>query len=371
MGPEERKLMSSLKTLETLGLSLYRPTDSLVNWEVAAGIAFDIAGPTDLGKDRRILQNTYSDLWQKSQPQILTIMSLSKPDVSPLIGVLDRKEWIVANLDAFRYLVGPLADLTRQPAGRRQRGAGMFPRRLSQLSVTAEVGLIFGYLSRHVMAQFDWVLPRPQLEADNFLYFVEPNIEQLVHKMGLPDAELRAWLMLHEAVHFHQFAGFPWVRGHLNELLTGFIGFVRQELEAMKVKDGTIRRSFLLGPAARAISVSKQGLEHIQNIQAFMAFLEGHSDYVMIQASHDLPHNDILVSLLKRRGTTGSWVDRWLGRLLGVDVKMSQYRLGRDFVEHVVESRGWDGLNRAWQGAANLPTLSELKDPEVWLERTR
>ena len=55
----------------------------------------------------------------------------------------------------------------------------------------------------------------------------------------------------------------------------------------------------------------------------------------------------------------GSPLDRLVRRLLGLDLKMQQYRQGGAFVRAVVEAVGVDGFNRVWTSPETLPTRLE------------
>jgi uncharacterized protein (DUF2342 family) len=57
-------------------------------------------------------------------------------------------------------------------------------------------------------------------------------------------------------------------------------------------------------------------------------------------------------------------------RLIGMDLKLKQYKLGKEFCDGVVARGGIDGLNRVWLGPEVMPTLAELEDPAAWLRRT-
>jgi uncharacterized protein (DUF2342 family) len=56
-------------------------------------------------------------------------------------------------------------------------------------------------------------------------------------------------------------------------------------------------------------------------------------------------------------------------RLTGLEMKMKQYELGEQFIEAVERHAGFEALDRAWRGPEHLPTLDEIKRPQLWLER--
>jgi uncharacterized protein (DUF2342 family) len=67
----------------------------------------------------------------------------------------------------------------------------------------------------------------------------------------------------------------------------------------------------------------------------------------------------------ERRGV----LDQLVGRLLGLDVKLAQYRRGKAFCDRVVGEAGISTLNRVWSEPAALPTPDELERPGKWLAR--
>ena len=58
-----------------------------------------------------------------------------------------------------------------------------------------------------------------------------------------------------------------------------------------------------------------------------------------------------------------------LGRLLGVDLKLRQYELGKSFCDAVVTTSGPEALTAVWRSPADLPDMDELEDPKRWLDR--
>jgi uncharacterized protein (DUF2342 family) len=56
-------------------------------------------------------------------------------------------------------------------------------------------------------------------------------------------------------------------------------------------------------------------------------------------------------------------------RLTGLDLKMEQYAAGERFADAVIRDRGRPVLNRVWTGPEMLPTLEEIREPELWIRR--
>jgi uncharacterized protein (DUF2342 family) len=72
---------------------------------------------------------------------------------------------------------------------------------------------------------------------------------------------------------------------------------------------------------------------------------------------------------MKRRHEERSQEDRAVERLLGIDMKLEQYRLGRAFCDTVAERSDDRTLARMWESAEALPSMPELEEPTLWLSR--
>jgi len=69
-----------------------------------------------------------------------------------------------------------------------------------------------------------------------------------------------------------------------------------------------------------------------------------------------------------RRGG-GSPLDRFVRRLLGLDLKLQQYRQGGAFVRSVVAAVGVAGFNEVWRSPESVPTRAEIAHPDAWTRR--
>ena len=106
-------------------------------------------------------------------------------------------------------------------------------------------------------------------------------------------------------------------------------------------------------------------------VQAFMAVLEGYAEHVMdavgADVIDDLPR---LREAMERRRADRTGLLRVFEKVIGMDVKLRQYELGKRFCDAVVARGGIDALNRVWAAPDRLPSLAELDAPAAWLERT-
>src|SRR2546421_3129815 len=236
--------------------------------------------------------------------------------------------------------LGPLTGAVRAVAG---------------VVVATEVGALFGYMSRHVLGQYELVLLDAAAPAR--LLFVAPTLEQAVANLEADPDELLRWVALHETTHALQFEGVPWLRDHLSGLVRELLETAQVSVDAGKllrlpsgadlrglvdaVREGDLL-SLVTGPEQRAL---------LDRAQATMAVLEGYAEHVMDAVGADvLPSLPQLRAGLERRRSTRSAASRWLARLLGLELKLRQYRVGKEFSDRVVAAGGIEALNRVWSG---------------------
>jgi coenzyme F420 biosynthesis associated uncharacterized protein len=110
--------------------------------------------------------------------------------------------------------------------------------------------------------------------------------------------------------------------------------------------------------------------EIIDRVTGVMSLLEGHADVVMDGVGPSVIPSvaDIRKRFNQRRKGAGP-LDRFLRRALGLDAKMAQYRDGARFVRGVVDKVGIEGFNAVWAEPANLPSKTEIADPDAWIAR--
>jgi coenzyme F420 biosynthesis associated uncharacterized protein len=288
----------------------------------------------------------------------------------PVAEAVDRKAWIEAGLRSIRGVLDPAAAKAAGSAGALGSVVGV----AAGAVLGVQAGAISGFLAGRVLGQYEF--PVLDAEAPARLLFVAPNLGHAATTLETDPEPLLRWVALHEITHALQFGGVPWLRPYLAEqvrelttsldldpgsLFNGVPGLddVRGIVDRVR-EDGVA--AVVLGPERRA---------QMDQLQAFMALLEGYAEHVMdavgADVIDDLPR---LRERMERRRADRTGVLRLFEKLIGMDMKMRQYELGKRFCDGVVERAGIEGLNRAWDGAEQLPTLAELDDPAGWIART-
>jgi putative hydrolase len=105
-------------------------------------------------------------------------------------------------------------------------------------------------------------------------------------------------------------------------------------------------------------------------MQAMMCIVEGYSNHVMNAVGKTLlPSYEGIARKFEQRQRQRTFAEQLFARVTGLDIKLEQYRLGQRFIDTIVEKRGHDVARRVWDGPDALPSLDEVKQPDLWLTR--
>jgi coenzyme F420 biosynthesis associated uncharacterized protein len=337
----------------------------MVDWRLAQRVAEAVAGGDGAGPP----PGNGADLEAMSARALAGVTAyarLQPASPPPPAEAVGRREWARANLETMRGTLDPL--LERLGSGPLQSAGGML--------VAVEAGGIVGFMGRSVLGQYELALLDP--ERPPRLLLVAPNLGEAARRFEADEAELLEWVVFHEITHAVQFSGVPWLRDHIAGLLRELLASVKVEVDPMAL----LRLPKMEDLRALWDAVREGGLVHavageerkwiIDRLQAVMALVEGHAEHVMDAAGAAvLPSLPALREALERRRREKPPLMKLLERLLGLDLKLRQYVIGKRFCDAVVRDWGIDGLNRAWASPDLLPTLSELDDPGSWVRRTQ
>jgi putative hydrolase len=108
----------------------------------------------------------------------------------------------------------------------------------------------------------------------------------------------------------------------------------------------------------------------LPQLNAVVAVVVGYVDAVMDRIGERLIGSySMLTEALRRRRVAADPSDRFVERLLGLELTQPAYDRGTRFVDGVVERSGWDALERLWRSERELPTPPEVDAPGLWLAR--
>ena len=356
-----------------------------VNWELArqVGIASASWGTEDPAPgeaDRR----GFEEAVRVAELQVAGFTGLEAPSDIPKVEAVRRGQWVQANIEGLRAVLEPAAakigdaiaaaqqDAMPDPS---QAGVAQVLGQLSPLLLGAQVGTVLGTLAQQVLGQYDIAVPRP--DGSGALLFVVPNIARFEKEWSLDPTDFRTWIAIHEVTHRFEFAR-PWALTRFRELIDDFtstltldVGELQQRLASLDPSNPESMQEMLAGEDSMfgAVMDDEQRLK-LRRVQAFMTAAEGYGDHVMHALGAQMLPSYARIDEAMRRYRETEQVDPVFERLLGIEVKREQYRLGRAFCDTVVELTDEATLARMWDSAEALPSMPELEEPRLWLARS-
>lgn len=344
----------------------------LVDWGLAAAVAGRLAPPGPVA-DRAELTALVAELRAaaaRAGAAVQQTTGMVPADGRPAdrlarVLVVDRPRWALANTQVFAALLGP--------AARHADGRPVVVAPPARRAGAAQVGGVLALLAGKVLGQFD-----PFTQPGGRLLLVAPNVLAVESALGVVPSDFRLWVCLHELTHALQFAAAPWLADHVRartQVLLGDLtpGAGRVDLAELVEVLGRVLAGgrgggllSVLTPAQRAV---------FDELGAVMALLEGHADVTMDEVGPAVVPSvaQIRTAFEARRDSAAAagGVERVLRRLLGMDLKLAQYREGAAFVRAVRSRVGTDGFNAVWTSPQTLPTAAEIADPAAWVSRVR
>ena len=296
-------------------------------------------------------------------------------------GLIDRAAWADANIASMTTLLRPLAERV----GSRMEEFPWAVRLAQRALVSVEVGVLLGYVSRRVLGQYDLLVPpeeparrlrRLRGPAPPVLLFVAPNIIETEQRFGFVPRDFALWVALHEVTHRFQFDGVGWLRPRFLELVSSYLNSVNLDARTLARRLASAGGSLMsrsLPPEERNpvyLLASEEQRSVLNDIQALMAVVEGHGNYVMDSVGAKvIPSFARMRRVFERRREQTSRMQRAVQHVLGLEMKLRQYELGQSFCDRVTAARGPEVLSKLWVGPDSLPTLEELREPDGWLSR--
>lgn len=368
-----------------------------VQWDGARQLALSIATGGESEPNVDPLERVrYEQLSRVADLHIAqaTGLSTSTTGRSLTVTPVTRTQWTLTTLDAYRPLVEQMAAALKPPASDEadavepssgddadptEAWLGQIMGLLSPMLVGMTAGSLVGHLATRAFGLFDLPVPRPP--SDDLL-IVAANVDAFATDWSLDPDDLRLWVCLQQ-IALHTVIGVPHVRARLDELLTDYASAFESDPDALGTKLAGLEvdaggldpmagfQEVMGDPDVVLGAVRSQRQDALLPwLDALVCVLAGYVDHVMDQAGKGLVGSyDQITEAMRRRRVEASSADRFVERLLGLELTQAHFDRGTAFVDGVIERAGAGGLERLWSAAEVLPTPNEVDAPGLWLAR--
>ncbi|NLD75754.1 MAG: zinc-dependent metalloprotease [Acidimicrobiales bacterium] len=367
-----------------------------VQWDGARQLALSIAtgGESEPNIDP-LERMRFEQLSRVAELQVsgATGLSVSTTGRSVTVTPVTRSQWALHTLDVYKPLLETMATALHPPAGSAatevepvegftdptEAWLGQIMGLLSPMLLGMTAGSLVGHLATRSFGDLD--LPIPRTASDD-IEVVPATIEAFGTDWSMDGDDLRLWVCMHQMTN-HAVLGVPHVRARLNDLLTQYAGAFESDPDALGSKladldfdpsggDPMAKFQELMGdPEVVLGAVRSQRQEEIQPLlQGLVAVIGGYVDHVMDSVGTRLIGSyGQVTEAMRRRRVEAAASDRFVERLLGLELTQDHFDRGRAFVDGVVERAGREGLDRLWSSEDVLPTPNEVVAPGLWLAR--
>jgi putative hydrolase len=339
-----------------------------VNWKLAREVAVQLAGdrePVDPW-----LADEYIELGRLAQLRIQATTHLRAPDSLDVVPT-DRHDWATQRLQAFSYLVEPLASQYDGVGG----GSDPMSQLLKPLGpalLGMQIGSTIGFLSHRAIGQFDIGLPA---NPDGARYVIVDNVEDFASDYQLEPRQVRLWVALRNGVHDAAFAG-PWLRQYIIDLVEEHLAGVTFDtshlMETLQnLSDPSNFQQVMSDADGLSAFLSPTSTSEAQaKARAAIGFVSGYGDHVLETAASNLiPDLGAIQTAHRVKQSEPGIPEQLLTRIIGVELTGELHQEGVDFCDEVTRRWGSEALESVWAEPANLPIGGELTDQVAWAAR--
>ncbi len=356
-----------------------------MHWELARQLAVAVAteGEAEPNVDP-VERIRFEELGRIAEMHVreATGLDTSSGGGSVSLRPLGRAAWAGETLAAWQPLLDPLADmLGKTPildAGQDQAEGlasliGSLGKIMGPAMLGLQLGSAIGHLSRRVMGQYDFPIPRDTGRID----IVPANISAFAENWSLVTDDVRLWVCVNQ-ITLHAVLRLPAVRSRMLDLLGAYVGAFRvdasgieERLSGVDPTDFAALQEALADPAGLEREQESQvQTDNRVKLEAVVAAIEGFVDHVTENVGRRLIGQfGPLHEALRRQRLERENGEAFVEQLFGLQLGQEQFDRGAAFVAGVIERAGEEGLSALWRSESSLPTPAEVDAPGLWLER--
>jgi len=245
---------------------------------------------------------------------------------------------------------------------------------LGPMLVSTSAGSMLGHLGQRALGQYDLPIPR----TGNDVLVVPTSIDAKAEEWDVPTNDLRLWVLVHELT-AHAVLSVPHVRARLEGLLLDFASAFRPNTELIGEQFGSITDLDQIQELSETLSDPDTVLSLLRSpahdllvpqLDALVAAVLGFVDYTVGEICGGLVlTHDVIRERFRQRWVDVAPADRFMERLLGLEIDEATLERGQAFIDGIVERAGDEGLARLWADDLDMPTGAEVDAPGLWLAR--
>jgi putative hydrolase len=351
-----------------------------INYEIARQVAGAIAAQGDKGSPPSPESSRALDAAVHRSETILSGYTRLPLEEPLQVKLVDRSWWISSTLEAWKWLLehlarrflGEMGKMGPEDAGGNPLQSAM--EQVAPLLLGIQVGTLMGNLAREQLGRYDLPIPR---DDDGHLFVVGVNVDALAADYDVSGDRLQQWIALNEVARGLIFRRVGWLTRYFKGLLTELVDSIEIDTAALERRLMDLQAGGMESleqtmnmEETLPIVPSDRHRRALDNIQAFVALLEGYARNASSQVASEIVEEPSKIDeIMIRRATTSTDGERLLSGLLGLSFDRALEQSGATFCAAVVSLKGLPALNRVWEAPDNLPTLAEIKDPFQWIER--
>jgi putative hydrolase len=361
------------------------------SWDAAAQLATSIAagGASEPNVDpvERIKLEALQRLAEMAVEEATGLATHRGPGRLELVPV-NRTAWAQQALRDYRPLFEKLAGaLGQPPPSLPGDGAdaddpmsamlGGLMKMMAPMMLGMTAGSMVGHLAQRALGSYHLPIPRP---PSGKVQLVVPSILTFAQEWELQGDDVRLWVCLSELTQ-HVVLSVPHVASRISALLDEYVSGFRPDPNALEEAFGSLDLSSLgdadavrklFGDPTVLLGAIRSPAQNamLPRLEAVIAAVLGYTDHIMHGlAGRLLGSAGRLTEALRRRRVEATDADRFVERLLGLELTQSAYDRGAAFAKGIVERGGDAALARLWAEERNLPTPAEVDAPGLWLAR--
>ena len=343
----------------------------MISWDLATKVAKGVIASFPREDESRLASssNEMSKFATDVLPKVELASGIKIADDSIDVRFASRSEWVENNTKSMQKLLDPII----------KEATDSVPEFLSNIYSSAgavQFGLLFGWMSRRVLGQYDAAMFTNADVAGAPVFVVGSNVFDIESRNNYAPGSFGRWVLLHEITHKLQFEGIDWMASYYRSLISELISSSKISpsdiFEAIVtiVEELRAGRNPIDEAGIAALFLGKNQRQSLKKITSLMTILEGHADFVVSRvAKGTIEDSEEFEAMVSERRQGGSPVFKLISRLYGFDAKVRQYANGRRFLEELARRRSEEFIRTIFDSPETLPTVEEIADVETYLAR--